>query len=38
MNITFTARQIDLEISFASTVTFIIENVSLDFNKNNEKS
>ena len=37
MNITFTARQIDLEVSFASTVTFIIGNVTLDFTKNNEK-
>ena len=32
-----TALQIDLEVSFASTVTFIIGNVTLDFTKNNEK-
>ena len=33
----YTALQIDLEVSFASTVTFIIGNVTLDFTKNNEK-
>ena len=33
-----TALQIDREVSFAITMTFIIENVTLDFIKNNEKS
>ena len=32
-----TAHQIDLEVCFASTMTFFIENVSLDFTKSNEK-
>ena len=33
----YTAHQIDREVSFASTVTFIIGNVTLDFTKKNEK-
>ena len=33
-----TARQIDREVSFAITMTFIIENVTLNFIKSNEKS
>ena len=32
-----TAHQIDLEVCFAITMTFFIENVSLDFTKSNEK-
>ena len=32
-----TARQIDLEVCFASTATFMIEIVSLDYIKNNIK-
>ena len=33
-----TAHQIDREVSFEITMTFIIENVTLDYTKNNEKS
>ena len=35
---TFTAHQIDREVSFEITMTFIIENVTLDNTKNTEKS
>ena len=33
-----TAHQIDREVSFEITMTFIIENVTLDNTKNTEKS